>query len=59
MIDINTFFIGFMVINAVAVALLVGFATFELTRFFRANRKQRIARRQPFGRYYAHLALGH
>jgi len=59
MIEINAFFTGFMIINAVAVALLVGFAAVELTRFFTANRKLRIARHQPLGRYYSQLALGH
>ncbi|GGB38454.1 hypothetical protein GCM10011492_31520 [Flexivirga endophytica] len=59
MININAFFIGFVVINAIALALLVGFAAVETTRFFAANRKQRIARHEPFGRYYSQLALGH
>lgn len=59
MININAFFIGFMIINAVALALLVGFAAVELTRFFSANRKRRIARRQPVARYYTQLSLGH
>ncbi|GAB3499676.1 hypothetical protein [Flexivirga sp.] len=59
MININAFFIGFVVINAIALALLVGFAATWATRFFAANRKQRIARHETFGRYYSQLALGH
>lgn len=59
MIDINAFFIGFVVINAVALALLVGFVATEAARFFAANRKRRVALHQPIGRYYAQLALGH
>lgn len=59
MVDISTFFIGFMIVNAVALALLVGFAAVEATRFFRVNRSQRIARQRPIGRYYARLAFHH
>lgn len=59
MIDITTFFIGFVIVNAIALALLVGFAAVELTRFFAANRKQRLARHEPVRRYYSQLALGH
>jgi len=59
MIDINVFFIGFVIINAVALALFVGFAAVGTTRFFRANRTARIARHQPIGRYYSRLALHH
>lgn len=59
MVDINAFFVGFVVINAIALALLVGFAAVELTGFFARNRKQRIARHEPFTRYYAQLALSH
>lgn len=59
MIDITAFFIGFVVVNAIALALLVGFAATWTTRFFATNRKQRIARHEPFGRYYSQLALGH
>lgn len=59
MININAFFVGFVVINAVALALLVGFAATTLTRFFLANRKQRVASHQPITRYYGRLALGH
>lgn len=59
MININAFFIGFVVINAIALALLVGFAAVTLTSFFARNRKQRIARHEPFTRYYSHLAFSH
>jgi len=59
MININAFFIGFVVINAIALALLVGFAAVELTGFFARNRKQRIARHEPFTRYYTQLAFSH
>ena len=58
MINISAFFIGFMVINAIALAAFIGFAAVELTRFFASNRKRRLARRQPFGRYYTQLTLG-
>ncbi|RNI22149.1 hypothetical protein [Flexivirga caeni] len=59
MVDINDFFIGFVIVNAVAIALFAAFATVTLTRFFTANRRVRIARRQPIRRYYTHLATGH
>lgn len=59
MIDITAFFIGFMVINAIALALFVGFAAVELTRFFASNRKRRLAHQQPLGRYYTRLTFGH
>jgi hypothetical protein len=59
MININAFFIGFMVINAIALALLVGFAAVELTRFFASNRKLRLARQQPIHHYYTQLTFGH
>lgn len=59
MIEINAFFTGFVVIAAVALALLAGFVATEAIRFFARNRTVRIARRQPIGRYYAQLAFGH
>ncbi|WP_265447846.1 hypothetical protein [Flexivirga meconopsidis] len=59
MADITTFFIGFVIINAIALALFVAFAATESVKFFRANRKQRLARREPFVTYYRTLALGH
>lgn len=59
MVDINAFFIGFVVINAIALALLVGWAAVELTGFFARNRQQRIARHEPFARYYSQLTLSH
>ncbi|NNG40134.1 hypothetical protein HJ588_12755 [Flexivirga sp. ID2601S] len=59
MADITTFFIGFMIINAIALALFVAFAATELTKFFTANRKQRLARHEPFVSYYRGLAVGH
>jgi hypothetical protein len=59
MININAFFIGFVVINAIALALLVGFVAVESTRFFARNRKVRMARHQPVGSYYSQLTFGH
>ncbi len=38
MIQISEFFTGIIIVNAVALALLVGFAAVELTRFLSARR---------------------
>lgn len=59
MADISFFFWGFILINAVALALFVIFAATTATRFFATNRRQRIARSERLVPYYGHLALGH
>ncbi|TWE12066.1 hypothetical protein [Rudaeicoccus suwonensis] len=56
---ISVFFTGFVVINAIALALFVAFAATNVTKFFVANRRVRVSQRQPLVRYYSHMALGH
>jgi hypothetical protein len=53
--DLPAFLVGFVLVGAVAVALLLG----ALGTFFVENRVVRVRRHESLVHYYGHLALGH
>jgi hypothetical protein len=53
--DMTAFMIGFVIVAALSVALLVGTAAV----FFAENRAVRVRRHESFFSYYGHLAASH
>lgn len=56
---IETFMAWVAVLVSLAVLVLLVSVALATVEFFAEHRADRQAARQPFGRYYRHLALGH